>query len=363
MGWWRLRQRIIRWSRFLRFNFGRWSLKVVLWFIAFTTLFSGVYRLIKLPPAIRQYIPDALRGIVISTEIDIWVLFVIAGLSGAFAIYTEDLLRRLKKLPGGVELATGGAIADILSAPASSPPLREGGPRGKLSPEERVYYERGIHVFWSLELSGLDPSTLRGQERKNYVEVISKTGYYAYESKDYSRAIQFLRTLEDVHPLPKKELSLLAGAYLWGADGEELNENVKARYRREAVRLYELALEEDKYNISALYNLAWAYDEVGLYDKAIEANEMVLRLAKGPRERYSGPARYNVVCACTKSGDFERAFNELAKLPKNAVWGPEEENLWETVKKDPDLDRLRQHPEYGQRLCSLVRDHTQDSSS
>lgn len=354
---WSLWRRVARRFRLVSLRLGRYLLKTVLWVICFATLFSAVHKLIKLPPAVRKHVPEALKGIVISPDIHIWILFLIAGLAGVFGMYTDDLIRRLKKLPGGVELATGGGIAEILSVHQPPSPERELAPGASpikgLSGEERMFYDRAAHLFWALELSGLDVPSLQGQERKNYIEIVHKTGYYAYKNEEYFKAIQFLKKLEDLEPLPKKELSLLAGAYLWAAY-ELLDNKQSSWYRLEAVRLYELALEENKYDFRALYNLAWVYDEVGLYAEAIRANERVIELSSSRGVSYFIPATYNIAVSCAKSGNFERALRQLSQIPKNATW--EDQSVWELAKDDTDLRQLREHPEYRDRFEILLRE-------
>lgn len=314
-----------------------------------TTLVSALTKLIRFPDAIANYF---------IADVHVGMLFIITVSAAVFAVYTDDLIKRIKKLPGGIELSTGGGIADLLSAPALPtlpvPALPEEGAQPALTPLEERYYEKGVQIFWQLELSALDPSKLEGRERANYVEVIVKTGKYALAKEDFFKAIDLLKKLEEVQPLPKRELRFLGTAYLWASGNPTLDEKQKRNYLLEAVRLYELALQEEKYDPDVLYNLAWAYDELGLYDEAIAAYRKAIITGRH-LEVFAG-AMYNIAVSLIKKNAFSEALQELEKIPAGATWG--RDKIWKLAKTDTDMVPLRDHPEYGEAFRNLVRART-----
>lgn len=109
-----------------------------------------------------------------------------------------------------------------------------------------------------------------------------------------------------------------------------------------AVDWYRRALEYDLDLIPALFNLAWAYDELGMYGRAFSTLDALLGI-----DPTFVQALYNRACAKTKAGELDRAIEDLERIPcPHAVWTQ--------ARTDADFQRLRES-EYRQEFETRVR--------
>ncbi len=110
------------------------------------------------------------------------------------------------------------------------------------------------------------------------------------------------------------------------------------------IGIFEEALQDNPSNTEALRFLAHAYTLAGRTEDGLSADQrLVALLPTDPR------ARYNLACSNALSGKIEAA---LAVLREAVELGFDDLNL---IKKDHDLDSLREEPGYQAIIEDLER--------
>jgi tetratricopeptide (TPR) repeat protein len=113
-------------------------------------------------------------------------------------------------------------------------------------------------------------------------------------------------------------------------------ELIRERSYRDAVDELRRVLDEDPFNFRANYHIAFAYLLLKDYAKAIHHFEVARR-----REPADELTLYNLACAYALHGG--RTKEALAALAASVASGFDDP---EHIEKDPDLDSLRNEPEY-----------------
>ncbi|MHC4224336.1 MAG: TPR end-of-group domain-containing protein [Planctomycetota bacterium] len=124
---------------------------------------------------------------------------------------------------------------------------------------------------------------------------------------------------------------------------EELNAIEMAGVRFQ-IGIFEEALSSNPRDTDALRYLAHAYAVVGRAEDGLAADRrLVDLLPRDPR------VRYNLACSCALSGRVDEALEVLAAA---CELGFEDLNL---MRKDTDLDSLREDPRYREVESRLAR--------
>jgi tetratricopeptide (TPR) repeat protein len=108
-----------------------------------------------------------------------------------------------------------------------------------------------------------------------------------------------------------------------------------AFFRDFEMRLYESAVRANPGNIPALTALGALYTRMALHEKALEIDRRLVTLL--PDDVI---VHYNLACSLAMIGQSDRALDALEMAVLLGY-----DNL-EHMKKDSDLDTLRQHPRY-----------------
>jgi tetratricopeptide (TPR) repeat protein len=104
-----------------------------------------------------------------------------------------------------------------------------------------------------------------------------------------------------------------------------------------------------RFTSETAYALAWIYDEMREFDKAIfyykKARDCERAEEQKGKKATKYPITYNLACSLAKKGNFNNALDELALvIDKN----------WEAAAEDPDFAKLKGSPEHAKRLDDLV---------
>ena len=101
------------------------------------------------------------------------------------------------------------------------------------------------------------------------------------------------------------------------------------------IAVFEEALQATPEDTEALRFLSHAYSGVGRLEDGLQADRKLVELLPvDPR------VRYNLACSCALTGRIDEAIDELEKA---CEFGFDDINL---MRKDKDLDGLREHPRY-----------------
>jgi tetratricopeptide (TPR) repeat protein len=219
-------------------------------------------------------------------------LLVWAGLCIVLATGGINIIRRIQRIgPGGIEIKTWENIDRLLSVPFPSWPrawwerpnqeeiFDPEGPLAviPLNAEQSWFYERGTNLIFHLQHSDLDYETLSKQELGKYRELVLWIGTAAINESRPGKALNILKLLESFEDKPSRELFALGAAYFWESVREEGNGR-RRTYLEEIQGLLKAACEQDDTNPVAFWILGWVYDELGLCEKSIEANQKTLAL-------------------------------------------------------------------------------------
>ena len=130
--------------------------------------------------------------------------------------------------------------------------------------------------------------------------------------------------------------------------GPSQKERLLTAAENEARYVLELTGQADS---RAWFDLGWIYDERGKYQESVGYYLKAQALdVGGARPNIT----YNLACAYSRWGHQEEALAEISKVI--AV----DEN-WDDAAKDPDLEGLRQHEQFGPRLQALIDEQRRQS--
>lgn len=229
------------------------------------------------------------------------------------AQYGSDLLSRVRKI-GILELATGEKISQVLSLPLppkESPFLNRGERGQSLTSQEKDHYDQVNNFLLLVAARGIEPEHMNKYLKEAYEKALLYGGRYSFLNDEHLKSIRLLEMLRKISGDSPDTLSYLADAYLWaGCDFRD--ENDKNEYIKKSIELYEnaVALRKAQLNHIDYYHIGWAYDEIGLFDKAIKNYSKVIEI----KEDYFD-AHYNIAASYSKWGNFEKSIEWLEKVP------------------------------------------------
>ncbi len=210
-----------------------------------------------------------LKETAIIKDFNLVLLLIISIASALIAEYGKDMLSRLRKI-GLLELATGETINQVLNLPP--PPTPDPFRSTVLSPENKYYYEEVNDFLLIVAARGIEPHHMNKSLRKNYEKALLYAGRYSFLNEEYLKSVKLLELLSEEGTGEYEDVTkyYLAEAYFRASDyktGEEYE-----KFIRKAISLYEHYISSEKIITEprTYYNLGWAYDEIKLYDKAIE---------------------------------------------------------------------------------------------
>lgn len=284
-------------------------------------------------------------------EFNLILLLIIVITTALLAEYGRDILSRIRKI-GLLELATGETINQVLNFPLPSTPDPFRSPF--LSPEDKYYYEEVNDFLLIVAARGVEPRHMNKSLRKNYEKALSYAGRYSFMNEEYLKSVKLLELLleEGSDEYQNVTKYFLAEAYFRASDyktGEEYN-----IFIRKAIGFYEQYMSST--NIiepKTYYNLAWAYDEIGSYEKAIENNLKAIQLRNDYYDSY-----YNIAASYAKWNKCPATFEEAHTCTQALKWL--EKTPPETLKgildeDEHDFDNLKQSEPYKMKFETLLR--------
>ncbi|MEW6417235.1 MAG: tetratricopeptide repeat protein [Nitrospirota bacterium] len=283
-----------------------------------------------------------LKGSLIK-DFNLILLLILCLIAILLSQYGSDLLSRVRKI-GILELATGEKISQVLSyplPPKENPFLsrEETGP--SLTPQEKDHYEQINDFLLLVAARGIEPQHMDKPLKEGYEKALLYGGRYSFLNGEYLRSIRLLEMSRKIFGVSPEILSHLANAYLWaGCDSRDKNE--KNEYLKKAIELYEHAIASRKAQLDHFdyYHLGWAYDEIGLFEKAIENYLNVIKI----KENYFD-AHYNIAASYAKWNKYKESIEWLGKVPREVLEG---------IQDDSDFNELREDTEYGEKYRELL---------
>lgn len=271
------------------------------------------------------------KDVILIKDFNLVLLFILSLILAVIAAYGETLIGRIRKI-GLLELATGETISQVLnlSLPTGPEPFIP----ALLSPEYKYYYEEVNDFLIIVAARGIEPHHMNKSLRSNYEKALLYAGRYSYLNGEYLKSIKLLELLLKEATSDYQDITkFLAEAYLWASDyktGEE-----KDIFVKKAINFYEQHIPK---NVIAepkdYYRLAWAYDEIGLYEKAIENNLKAIKINNAYYDSY-----YNIAASYAKWGKPTETLEWIEKTPSEIL--KEDPLLGGDILNDPDFDSLK----------------------
>lgn len=184
----------------------------------------------------------------------------------------------------------------------------------KHSDDYRIYYQRGIAYRRAGNINEAEKNFILVTEKKpDFEGAYNALGNVYFQKGDMQKAIQnFEKVLELSKDAKTRSLAAENAARAYAKLAQDLLADQK---HKQAIEMLNKAVERSKYD-SAFLLLAQAYNEIGEYDKAIEAADKALNNRKNISK--GGPFYYKGLAFKAK-GDIEKAkeaFKEGLADPK-----------------------------------------------
>lgn len=178
-------------------------------------------------------------------------------------------------------------------------------------------------------------------DKARCAEHLKKLSVYWRISKAYAKSLARARRAFDLAPA-NAQIANEIGKTLsrWGANEPpgSAEREIRLQHAIDAHRsALALAGTEDP---NILHDMAWTFDELGDYPRAIE----YYRRAAAVEHDLRWKVNYNLACSLTLCGQFEAALDALAQ--SDAAGLP--------VADDPDLASLKNHAVHGARFMEIV---------
>lgn len=315
------------------------SVKTLLIVLSAITLSSFLYQLY-------------LKETAIIKDFNLVLLLIISIASALIAEYGKDMLSRLRKI-GLLELATGETINQVLNLPP--PPTPDPFRSTVLSPENKYYYEEVNDFLLIVAARGIEPHHMNKSLRKNYEKALLYAGRYSFLNEEYLKSVKLLELLSEEGTGEYEDVTkyYLAEAYFRASDyktGEEYE-----KFIRKAISLYEHYISSEKIITEprTYYNLGWAYDEIKLYDKAIENYLKAIELRNDYYDSY-----YNIAASYAKWNKCPATFEDQHTCTKSLEWIDKtpSETLEGILDADEhDFDNLKQTEPYKTEFETLLK--------
>ena len=283
-------------------------------------------------------------------------LAVITIVSLLLAIWGRDLIRRVRKIgSAGVEFHVWEEIARIPElSDAPIPPAFvligytlpdcDDRPQKSLSPQQEWHYELASNLWFHLHHLGVDATELSGLELRRYRDMVLWLGKTALTQRPHvNKALEVLRSIENLADLRRDESYYLAMAYLFVAAHEKPRDKDGSRekFQRSADLLQRIVKEDDS-DASSHWALGYAYDELEDYDRAIMHDQQAVKLNE---KEYGTFGRWNEAVSLIKQEKTAEALAVLRQIP--------ESGCWKEICKDDELASLRDNPKFKDRFRDL----------
>ncbi len=221
-----------------------------------------------------------------------------------------------------------------------------GEPAPELPPETVIVFEDCDSILLVSDALGLFSGTDANPAR---AQAFLKVATYWRVVRQFARAQARLERAAALAPADARVRRHLGKNLLFWETVEGHEPEIRSRRLARAVKELALAhaLEE---NWLVLHDLAFAYDELGDFDKAVnhytEARNLH-RTGLAQAEAEDWDITYNLACSLAKAERFEETLLELEPLLGL-------NDNWKAVEKDQDFKKLRDTPPWSERLEAML---------
>ncbi len=306
----------------------------------------------------------------------VWLLFGDAKLDGTgaaallilvavcvlFAFEGRHLIRQIRRI-GPVEMQVwqdAVRIEDVPLPPGMGPRISPEGDtpwkKVDLTGQQKWAYELGSNLLFHLRHLGVNPGELPRREQARYRRLALWVARVALNEGHEYKALDVLRMVEDLPDLDYEERFYLAAAYWFvalreptepgGPDKPDGGASQRTTGLDRARRILERAVKQSTDDPAAQWALGYIYDELGMYDQAIIADEQAISIDS----RFNKWSNWCIAVSRIKKQEFQGAIDALAKIPAG-VW-------WNRIEADSELAGLRGHPTFSASfnfLCATRR--------
>lgn len=214
-----------------------------------------------------------------------------------------------------------------------------------LPPEKIERARRLLHRIGSLLLTLRlmeEPAALPDRLKLLYVRLAYWESRLLYHLEAYDEAITrweslwrlggagLLERTGEPELLPSQFCLYLGHAYSQEAVANALDVDHREASYEAAIRWYLRAVSHDRDLIEAFFFMAWAYDDLERYIRAIATLDDLLKI-----DPTFTAALYNRACANAKAGNVDQAWADLRRLPCP-------DPLWCEAENDVDFEPIRQ---------------------
>jgi serine/threonine protein kinase/Flp pilus assembly protein TadD len=209
----------------------------------------------------------------------------------------------------------------------------------ELNPDlAEAYSAHGIAISQKKQYKEAEENFLKAINlNPNLFEAYYNYGRVCYIQGDYEKACRLLEQAGKVKLDDYQAPFLAASLYSKLDQHEEMNETA-----RRGLNIAKRQLELNPNDVRAVYLSAVAFQQLGDFESAIEWAERAINM-----EPDDHPVYYNVACIYSLLGQIDKAINYL----KKAINVGFSARVW--IESDPDLDPIRNHPEYEDVLNSI----------
>jgi tetratricopeptide (TPR) repeat protein len=272
---------------------------------------------------------------------DAALLILASAVALMFAVEGRRTLRYIRRI-GPVEMQVWQDAVRIGEVASVLPRLPELRPESgwlfthNISSEQRWSYELGSNLLFHMRHLAINPDDLTKREREQYRGLVMFVARIALNDGDTHKALDLLRSIgPDQRTF--EETFLLGLAHLRLAEGEsdELSRRPAFGKVREVLESAKILRPTDAW---ARFALAYAYDELKMYDLAIAENKEAMRLEA---DKFFISGQWNIAVSLLKQGNSKASMAALEEIPAGK-W-------WVAIDQDPELaalakdERFRQH--------------------
>ena len=259
-----------------------------------------------------------------------------------FALGGPDLVRRVTKVgSGGIELGVWQDVAripELLAPPTPLLPWGHGSDTQSLRAEveplsksEQWLYDFATSLALRLRHEGVTTDDLNGDDLRRYRKIIFWVASAALNQDEVNKALDIVKAVERLPDLERDELYVMAMVHFNVAvrDKAALRKSEYDEKIHRAAEQLRRALRQDADHAPSHFHLAYIYDDLKLYDRAIKHAELAIKFDAA----YANLANWTMAVSWLKKGDRRNALAALAEIRASKFW----DEIWE----DEELGGLR----------------------
>jgi len=208
--------------------------------------------------------------------------------------------------------------------------------RDSVRPEDALVFEDSDALLAVCDRLGVI------NDKARCADHLRKLARYWRITKNFPRALSRVQRALVLSPDDFKICADLGRTFSFWAAVDRNSRERPSRLQKAKEALERAVTLCERKDARTVHDLAWVYDEIGEYPRAIEFYRIARDLATTEKWRVS----YNLACSLAKSGDFDGALEALEEA------GPAAASL--EVERDPDFETLRNAPGYSARFTEVL---------